>query len=170
MLRAYAHTGNKERLVQAAGSEPDVEIAGEAIRGLGVMRDPESLMAIYRQNNSPEVRSRVIRALGIAGDPSALIELAKKETDQKLRLDAVKHLGVSRKEEATTALLDIYPSGDQALRREVLRALFIQQNAPAMIGLVRDETDSDLKKFGVKHLAMMKAPEAQEFMLELLGQ
>jgi HEAT repeat protein len=170
VLRAYTHMGNKEKLVEVAMRESDLEVAGEAIRGLGILRDTESLLAVYRQNNSQPVRLQVIRALAITGDPSGLIELAKNEADPELRLDAVRRLGMSREEEATKTLLELYANGNQELRREVLRALFIQQNAPAMVDLAREESDPDLKKFAVKHLAMMKAPEAQEFMLEVLAQ
>jgi HEAT repeat protein len=170
VLRAYTNLGEADRLVDAANEESDPEIAGEAIRGLGILKQSESLVAVYGQTESKQVRSKVIHALALTGEPSALINLATSESDPDLRNEAIKRLGMSRHEDATRTLIELYPSGDASVRREVLRALFIQQNASALVSMARQEQDPELKKYAVKHLSHMKAPEAQEFMLELLGQ
>jgi hypothetical protein len=58
---------------------------------------------------------------------------------------------------------------DPAVRKEILRALFIQENAKALIAVARGETDPDLRVYAVRQLSLMKSKEAQDYMMEILN-
>ena len=61
---------------------------------------------------------------------------------------------------------------NDSIRDEPLRsridALFIQQNAEALVALARKETNRDLKARIVQKLSLMRSPAARDYMLELL--
>jgi hypothetical protein len=54
------------------------------------------------------------------------------------------------------------------VRREVINSLFIHHDAKALVDLARAEKDASLKRDIVSKLSVMKAPEATDYMLELL--
>ena len=59
-------------------------------------------------------------------------------------------------------------SSDLPVKRAVLNSLFMQRNARALVDLARAEKDPQLKKDIVSKLSVMKAPEATDYLLELL--
>jgi hypothetical protein len=66
-------------------------------------------------------------------------------------------------------LVSIYGSDTSVeSRRAVVNALFMQRNAKALVDLARKEKDPQIKKDIVSKLSVMKAPEATDYLLELL--
>jgi HEAT repeat protein len=69
----------------------------------------------------------------------------------------------------TETLVAIYKADTSTdVRREVINSLFIHHDAKALVDLARVEKDASLKRELVSKLSVMKAPEATEYMLELL--
>jgi hypothetical protein len=54
------------------------------------------------------------------------------------------------------------------LKRQVLHSLFLQDAVAELVTLARGETDAELKKQAVHWLSLTDAPEAKEFMMEIL--
>ena len=54
------------------------------------------------------------------------------------------------------------------LKAQALHSLFIQEATGELIEIARDEQNPDLKKQAVHWLSLMDAPEAKQFMLEVL--
>jgi HEAT repeat protein len=100
-----------------------------------------------------------------------LIEMAQNEKDPELRRRAVERLGVMNPEKTGPALVSLYANEkDKAIRKTVIEALFDQDNAKALLEIARKETDVELKKKIVEHLAnMKKSKEAADFLMELLN-
>jgi HEAT repeat protein len=87
----------------------------------------------------------------------------------ELRRAAVRNLGLAGGENTSGALQSIYgKETDRRLREEVLKALFIQGNAKALVAIARNEKDPELKKAAVQNLSLMNSPDATEYMMELL--
>jgi HEAT repeat protein len=171
VLRAYMMMGNRAGVLAAATGNAPVEVRRDAVRQLGAMGGSDELWELYRSSSSTEIKAETIRALAISGDPTRLIELARTESDPALLGDAITMLGISRKPEAAEFLIDLYGSDNGAAhKRDIIKALFIQGNAKALVGFARQETDSDLRKRIVRQLSLMQAPEATDYMMEILGQ
>ena len=65
--------------------------------------------------------------------------------------------------------MEIYESdASEELKSQVLHSLFIQSAAGELVALARNESNADLKKQAVHWLSLMDAPEAKEFMMEIL--
>ena len=67
------------------------------------------------------------------------------------------------------ALAAIYASDSSAeVRKAVVNALFLQNNASALVALARAERNPEMKKEIVSKLSLMKSKEATDYLLELL--
>jgi HEAT repeat protein len=169
ILRSFMIANDKERLFAAAKSETDVSLRAEAVRQLGVMHASGELSQLYQSESSPEVRKSILQAIFVGGDADKLIELAKGEKDPELRKTAIHNLGLMKRPGTTEALTSIYASDASAdVRKSVVNALFLQNNAAALVTLARAEKNPEMKKEIVSKLSIMKSKEATDYLLELL--
>ena len=170
VLNSFMVSGERDRLLAIARSDPSPELRRESIHYLGKMGVSSQLGDLYARESSGEVRARILQALFESGNTPKLIEIARSEKDPALRARAIQHLGSSGGAPAGDALVAIYgASPDAALRKKVLEALFNQNNARQLVEVARKEKDPELKKAAVQRLSNMRSKEATEFLLELLN-
>jgi HEAT repeat protein len=169
ILRSYMTSGDRERLFGLAKGETDLSLRSEAVRQLGVMNARSELAQLYQSETSVDVKKQILQAMFVGGDSDRLIELAKAERDPELRKTAIRNLGLMKRPGTTEALVAIYTS-DQSpdVRKSVLNALFIQNNAGALVTLARTEKNVEMKKEIVSKLTNMKSKEATDYLMELL--
>ena len=169
ILRSYMQSGDRERLLALAKSEPDAGLRGEAVRQLGILRAGAELSLLYQTETSPDVRKSILQAMFVGGESDKLIELAKTEKDPELRKTAIRNLGLMKRPGTTEALTGIYASdASPDVRKAVVNALFIQNNASALVSLARAEKNAEMKKEIVSKLSVMKSKEATDYLMELL--
>ena len=169
ILRSYMMSGARERVLAAATSEKSPELRGEAVRQLGMMGARGEVWQLYQKESDPEVKDRIIQALFMGGDTTHLIEVANSDATMALRRRAIQSLGMMGQRGSADAILNIYNrQTDPELKGAAIDALFIQQNAEALVALARKETNRDLKARIVQKLSLMRSPAARDYMLELL--
>ena len=169
ILRSFMVAGDRERLLSVAKTETAPELRGEAVQQLGVMNAGAELNELYRTESAVEVKKRILQAMFVGNQSDRLIELAKGEKDPELRKTAIRNLGLMKRAGTSEALQSIYAS-DSALevRKAVVNALFLQNNASALVALARAEKTVEMKKEIVSKLSIMKSTEARDYLLELL--
>lgn len=166
----------KPRARQVVGSvardNSNPELQAKALEYLGLFGGEESrqtLSEIYTSSSDPQVKRRILQGFMVAGDRGRLLAAAKGESNPELRRVAIQQLGVMGAETAPD-LLALYASGkDVSDRKAVVQALFVQDNAAALVGLARKETNPELKRAIVQQLSVMDNKEATEYMLEILN-
>ena len=169
ILRAYMMAGDRERVLAAATGEKSPQLRAEATRQLGMMGARDEVWQLYQKETDAQVRSQIIQGLFMAGDSTHLLEVANNDASPDLRRRAIQHLGMMGRERTGDAILNIYNrQTDVGVKEAAIDALFIQQNAETLVALARKETDRDLKRRIVAKLALMPAPAARDYMLELL--
>ena len=170
ILRAFMVAGEKDRLFKAAQGEQNPELRLEAVSQLGNMGANEELWQLYQKESSADVKRRIIRSMMASGSVDRLIELAKSEQNPELRREAVRALGQMRSARTADVLLQIYSSDNNVeVKKSVVNALFIQDNAAALVGLARKEQDVTMKKEIVSRLSNMHSKVATDYMIELLA-
>jgi HEAT repeat protein len=171
ILRAFMVAGEKDRLFKAAQSETNPELRAEAVNQLGNMNAHEELWQLYQKESSIDVKRRIIRSMQQGNSIDRLVELAKSEQNPELRRDAVRSLGVMRSARTADVLTQIYATDSNVdVKKSVINALFVQENATALVALARKEQDTNLKKEIVGRLSNMPRNKiATDYMLELLG-
>jgi hypothetical protein len=167
----------RDVILNTAKNNGNPDLQRTAIRYLGMMGgadDKEALAGIYRSATDTSVKRAILQSYFMSGNVNQTIEVAKNEKDAELRRAAIRNLGMMANRgggaaAASEALISIYKSDASTdIRRSIVNSLFIQHNAKALVDLARAEKDSTLKKEIVQKLSAMKAPEATDYMLELL--
>ena len=168
ILRGYMASHETEALLQIARNEQNPALRAEAIRYAGL--SGADVWPLYSVSASTEVRQAVAEAMFHKGDAARLAEVARGDKEAQVRNGAIRHLGSLSREKSGELLASLYASEtDKKVKEEIQRALFIQNNAKTLIDVARKESDPALKREAVRHLTMMKTPEAQEFLVELLN-
>ncbi len=169
ILRAFAASGDKSRLLTAAQTEQNPELRTEAVRSLGQMGATEELWLMYQKETSTDVKRQILSALQVGGNTTRMVEVAKTEKDPTC---AGSRCGTSAswaRRTAGDALVEIYAAEkDPVIRRTVINSLFQQGNATALVALARKEQDITMKKEMVQKLSTMGGTVARDYMLELL--
>jgi HEAT repeat protein len=169
IIRSFGASGDRQRLLGLAKSEKEPELRGEAVRSLGAMNATAELDELYQTETAPEVKNQIIRGMVASGNVGSLTRLATSEKDPALRRTAIRNLGAMGSAKTSETLRSIYAGdGNADVRRDVIDALMIQQNATVLVGLARAEKDAALKRHIVERLSVMKSKEATDYMLELL--
>jgi HEAT repeat protein len=170
ILRAFMVSGDKTRIWNAAQSEQNPEVRAEAVRQLGVMGAHEELWQLYQKETAVDVKKRVIEAMMIGGNVDRMIDIAKSEQNPELRRSAVTRLGHMGNRKGAEALAQIYATDkDVAVKKSVIQALFVSDNAATLVSMARKEQDMTLKRDIVEKLSHMDDKVARDYMIELLG-
>jgi len=170
IIRSFMVAGDRARLLSLAKTETDAGLRGEAVQQLGVMGAHAELSDLYSTETSVDVKKRIIQAMFVGGNADKLIELAKTEKDPQLRRTAVRNLGLMGSAKTGDAIRAIYQSDTSPeIRKEAINALFLQNNAHALVELARAEKDPAMKKELVSKMSVMHgSKEVTDYLLELL--
>ncbi len=171
ILESYMVSGQRDLVLQAAKSEQDADLRGQAVQFLGVMKASAELEKIYQTEASEDVKRAVIEAYMVGGDGERLLAIARTERDSDLRIRAIEMLGAMGRGKNAVSLNGLYQADGQTVeaRRAVINALFISGDARSLIEIARKETDPVLRKDAVSRLSMMKSKEATDFMIEIIN-
>jgi hypothetical protein len=105
----------------------------------------------------------------LTNDPTRVLELARNEKDPKLRAAAIHSLGLMRSKTAADGLAAMYGTeSDAGVKKNIVEALWLQQNAKALVDIARKEPNVETKREIVRKLTMMHSKEATDYMMELL--
>ena len=99
-----------------------------------------------------------------------MTELANAEQNPELRRRAIQHLGTMGRSKTGDALNGLYAKEkDAEIKRIIINALFVQNNAESLVAIARKETDPAAKRELVSKLSVMKNKVATDYLLELLN-
>lgn len=162
-------SGDLEGAFEAARHEPDPTLRGYAIRQIGLMRGTHELWQLYEKETAADVKRHIINALFLTGEADPLARIARSDRDPEIRREAIGRLGAMNRAKTGPLLVELYGQEKEVeVKKRILGALFTQNNAAALVQIARAEKDPVLKTEAVRRLSAMKAPEAIEFMIELL--
>ncbi len=157
----------------ARGSDADLKLL--ALNSM-LNRDPAQAIPLLRGiliGDQPEgVKKHAIFVLAQSKTPEAqniLHDVVMGKMGPDLQRQAIQMSAVFQGKRADDSLAEVYrTTSDVQVKRSVISALFISQDAPRMVELARSEKDLDLKRSIVSQLALMPDKAATDYMLELL--
>jgi hypothetical protein len=170
VLHGLMVAGAKEQLLAAAKGEKSPELRRQAIHWLGTMGAEPELWQLYQNEASSDVKQGIVHALFVGGKTDHLLEIARTAKEPELRQQAIHWLGASGSRQAGDALAAMYASeSNPEVKKQIIHALFIQNNGKALVDIARKETNMDLKKEIVHRLSVMKSKEGTDYLMELLN-
>lgn len=157
------------------GGDPDAELKILALNSL-LNQDPARAVPVLRgllTGNQPEsVKKHAIFVLAQSKSPEAqatLSDAVRGKMSPDLQRQAIEMMAIFEGKRANDTLAEVYRStGDAQVKRSVIQAFFLTQDAPRMVDLARNEKDLELKRQLVSQLALMHDKAAQDYMMELL--
>ncbi len=142
--------------------------AGEEKRAAAAVAAANDLYALYQTESEVQLKKQMLQGLA-AAQSEKLKELARTERNLELRQAAIQNLGMMSSEKTGEMLMSLYKGEkDAELKKAIVRGLFLQRNATALVQIARQETDPAVKKDVVQKLSTMKDKAAADYMLELL--
>ena len=170
IIRALAMGGEKDRLLALAQSEQNAELRGEAVRQLGMHGGHAELSQLYAKESSVEIRKQIIQAMAMGNNATLLTQIARSEKDPELRRGAIRSLGMMGGKASGDTLAELYGTeSDVNIKKTIIQALGMQDNATALVAIARKEQDSVLKRDIVNRLSHSRSKVATDYMLELLS-
>lgn len=155
------------------GSDEDLKLL--ALNSL-LNQDPARAIPLLRgilTGNQPDsVKKHAIFVLAQSKSPEAqtiLNDAVTGKMEPGLQRQAIQMMAVFEGKRANDTLAQVYrTTSDQQIKRSVISAFFITQDAPRMVELARNEKDLELKRSIVSQLALMHDKAATDYMMELL--
>jgi hypothetical protein len=172
IIRALAMGGEKDRVFAAAQTEQNPELRAEAVRQLGMHGAHAELSQLYAKETAPEIKKQIISAMAMGGNATRLTEIAKSEQNPELRRSAIRGLGMMGGNGSADTLVEIYAAErDNDVKKAVISALAMQNNAAALVSIARKEPNtSELKRDIVSRLShMTDSKVATDYLLEIIN-
>jgi hypothetical protein len=170
ILRSFAISGDRARVLAAATSETSPELRSEAVQQLGVMGAHEELWQLYQKESNVDVKKRIVQSMFVGGNSARLIELANNEQNVELKRTAIRNLGLMGSSKTSEALTALYAKEkDLDTRKAIVQAFFTQNNAEQLVAIARKETDPVMRKELVSRLSTMRSKVATDYLLEILN-
>lgn len=173
ILKALGPADAVQELATIIASETDPDLVKEAIRSLGIAGNKATpiLETLYRTSISdPEKRKTIVRSLAIADGHrvlQVLIEETNDQTPDELVIELIKAYGIA--DGSQTFLTSMYNRFDSFdIRRQIIEALFISDNAEALINIIKNETNRELRQKAVRSLSHMDNQDATEYLIDII--
>jgi hypothetical protein len=155
------------------GSDEDLKIL--ALNSL-LNKDPTTALPLLRgilSGNQPlSVKKHALFVLAQSKSPEAeaiLHDAAMGKLDPQLQAEAIRSMAVFQGKRANDTLAEVYrTTTDPKVKKSIISAMFITQDAPHMVEMARNEKDLELKRALVSQLALMNDKAATDYMMELL--
>ena len=104
----------------------------------------------------------------IADDADGLIKVVQTEQDPEMRSAAIEMLAITDERKAGQYLVSIYPDVSNDEKRTIIQAMMIMDDARGLIGMLKTETDPELRREMMQMLTIIDSEEANEYLFELL--
>ncbi len=139
-------------------------------------QDPAKAIPILRDilnGNQPiGVKKHAVFVLAQSKSPEAqamLHDAVTGKMDPELQRQSIMMMALFQGKRANETLAEVYrTTSDRQIKRSVISAFFITQDAPHLVDLARSEKDMELKRTIVSQLAIMHDKAATDYMMELL--
>jgi hypothetical protein len=131
----------------------------------------DELWQLYQKEATPELKRRIIQAMFVGGNVTRMTELANTEQNVDLRRAAIRNLGLMGSSKSGDTLTTLYAKEkDAAIKREIVNAFFLQNNAEQLVALARKEADPAMRKGIVSRLSQMpQSKVALDYLMEILN-
>ncbi|MGA2183326.1 MAG: HEAT repeat domain-containing protein [Bryobacteraceae bacterium] len=169
ILKGLMMSGSRAFLLTVAKGEKDPELRADAIKQLAMTGGQEELWQLYQSTSSMEDKEQILKSMFMGGNSARLVEVAQSNTDARLRIAAIKSLGLMGGNGRGDVLVAVYKSDqNREVREAVLKSLFLQQNAKALVELARAEKDPEMKRDIIRNLSLIQSKETTDYMMEIL--
>ena len=158
----------EELALRIVRTESDAGLRGQAIQVLGIMEATDELAELYSSIDDPALRKQVLESFVVADDSEALLKVLKSEQDPEMHSAAIEVLAIIGDEEALEYLVSAYPNSTREKKQVIIRSMMLMDSPEGLIGMMKAETDPELRREMMQVLTLMDSEEADKHLFELL--
>jgi HEAT repeat protein len=160
VMQAWMIAGSKAEVYQAAVNAKSEAEASDAIRMLAVMGAKDELRKLGDLKKS---NRSLVEAYSISGDLDSLKKLASGPGEMSVRLNAIRGLGIIGKDNAKSALREIYvANNDPQLKDAALQGMLIANDEQGVLKLYREAKSNEEKRNLLRMLSVMGGDAAMQ--------
>jgi len=123
---------------------------------------------LYSSIEGTELRKAVLESMMIADDSEGLMKILKSEKDPELRAAAIQALAINGDDDDAKYLVDLYPQGSHDEKQAIIQSMLLMDSPEGLIGLLKNETNPELKREMLQILTIMDSEEADKYLFEQL--
>ena len=143
-------------------TQSDDELKMLAIQGL-MNSDPERALPLLEKvlngTATPREKSKALFVIAQSGSPEArqiLGRIASGQSNPELQRKAVEYLGIFGGGEARKTLAEVYAkTGDEAVKRAILRSYMISGDKDDLFAAAKNEKDESLRREAIRQLGLV---------------
>ena len=143
-----------EVIVKLLQQESNTDRKRNLLHTLMVMDQKNALIQIYEQETDQEIKSSIIRQLGAMDATDVLMGMYKSDPSLANEATFYEAFGMSSQALDEDFLIERFKAGNSEVKQGVLRAFMMQDNAAAMVKLLRAEQDHEVKKQIIQMISM----------------
>ena len=172
VIRALGASGDRNSLmtiVNTTGSP--LAIRQSALNGLSDVLSPAELWTLYEKETNKDLKMQMVSAFGSMQALDQISRIARTEKEPEVRRRAVRMLGNMKSDKTGQMLVDMYAADpDVEIRKSVITALAMQNNAEGLVAIARKESSLALKTDIVRRLSEMapKSKVAADYLMEII--
>ncbi len=106
-LRGLMLSKAKDRIVQIAKTDPDINMRREAVRYLAGMQAEADMVPIYNATTDKDLKQTIIQSLGGQQSAKPLVDIARAEKDPDIKRQIVRMLTNMKSKEAQDYLIEL---------------------------------------------------------------
>lgn len=121
---------------------------------LMAMDEVAGLRSVYEGESDPEIKAAIIRLFGVMDATDVLMGLYQADPELANDRTFFEAFGMSSSELNVDFLMDRFKAGNDEVKQGVLHALMMQDNADAMVQLLKQTSDHEVKKMIIKMIGI----------------
>ena len=156
-------------IVNTTGSP--LAVRASALNGLSGVLSPAELWSLYEKETNKDLKLQMVSAFGAMQALDQISRIARTEKEPEVRRRAVRMLGNMKSDKTGQMLIDMYAADpDVEIRKSVITALSVQNNAEGLVAIARKESSLALKTDIVRRLSEMapKSKVAADYLMEII--
>ncbi|MGJ8664530.1 MAG: HEAT repeat domain-containing protein [Marinicella sp.] len=141
-------------IIDILKNEDSTERKHSLLSTLMAMDSVEGLRQVYEFESDQETKAAIIRLLGAMDATDVLMGMYKNDSSLANNRSFFEAFGMSSERLNEDFLMDRFKAGNNEVKAGVLQAFLMQDNSDAMVRLLKDEQDHEVKKMIIKMIGI----------------
>jgi len=146
---------NSDKILSLFKNETSSELKSKLIETLMILEDEQGLIQALELETDEDSKQKILQMLGVMGATDALAKLYNDNMNIETQRQIIHSMGLHESDQSEAFLKKAYKTDNADIKRAVIQALMIQDDAHTLITLLKQETDNDLKKELIRTISMI---------------
>ena len=153
------------KILELIEQEKNQQLNLALIETLMVLGDKKSLLQLLKTKSDNQSQQHIIQMLGVMGATAELKQIYENTINNNNKKQIIEAVGLNDSGHSEDFLFQVYGTENSQLKKSVIHAFMLQNNAQALMKLLKQETHDSLKKEIIRTIGLIDS----EYLLEKLN-